>query len=269
MSTPTTSLDSRFSDPAATPTSWDDTVKAIETAELFWITTVRADGRPHVTPLPAIWLDGALHFCTGAAEQKGVNLARNPHCTLTTGNNLAGTYFGLNEVGTRVWTLARRNDQASAAWLADRLAVPCHQLAAGPGSPDGEAEALAFEGAVSLAGVHRLRGHPGLRVRVHQDQVRVGPGAQRALSRGEAQRPRGCLADPADRQAGVAHAAGLTFGQEFEAPTELALGLGSIARGLARSQRGPTAMPERPTSATDVPASMARSSPCSKGLSSR
>jgi nitroimidazol reductase NimA-like FMN-containing flavoprotein (pyridoxamine 5'-phosphate oxidase superfamily) len=87
MGTPTTSLDSRFSDPAATPTSWDDTLRAIETAELFWITTVRADGRPHVTPLPAIWLGGALHFCTGAAEQKGVNLRANPHVALTTGRN--------------------------------------------------------------------------------------------------------------------------------------------------------------------------------------
>jgi hypothetical protein len=56
-------------------------------AELFWISTVRADGPPHVTPLPAVWLDDALHFCTGAAEQKGVNLARNAHCTLTTGTN--------------------------------------------------------------------------------------------------------------------------------------------------------------------------------------
>ncbi len=59
----------------------------IEGAELFWISTVRADGRPHVTPLPAVWRDGALHFCTGASEQKGVNLGHNAHCTLTTGNN--------------------------------------------------------------------------------------------------------------------------------------------------------------------------------------
>jgi hypothetical protein len=72
-SAPTTSLDSRFSQPGAKATSWDDTLRVIETAELFWITTVRADGRPHVTPLPAIWLDGALHFSTGAAEQKAVN----------------------------------------------------------------------------------------------------------------------------------------------------------------------------------------------------
>jgi general stress protein 26 len=87
MSAPTTSLDTRFSDSATTPTSWADTLKALETAELFWITTVRADGRPHVTPLPAIWLDDALHFCTGAAEQKAVNLRANSHVALTTGRN--------------------------------------------------------------------------------------------------------------------------------------------------------------------------------------
>ena len=85
VSAPATSLDSRFSEPGATPTSWDDTLRVIETAELFWITTVRADGRPHVTPLPAIWLDGALHFGTGAAEQKAVNLRGNPHVLLLTG----------------------------------------------------------------------------------------------------------------------------------------------------------------------------------------
>jgi hypothetical protein len=65
MREPTTSLDARFSDPGAAPTSWGDTVRAFETAELFWITTVRADGRPHVSPLVAVWLDGAIHFCTG------------------------------------------------------------------------------------------------------------------------------------------------------------------------------------------------------------
>ena len=87
MGTPTTSLDSRFSDPGAAPTSWDDAVRALESAELFWITTVRADGRPHVTPLVAVWLDDAIHFCTGDTEQKAVNLRTNPHVILTTGCN--------------------------------------------------------------------------------------------------------------------------------------------------------------------------------------
>ena len=87
MGGPTTTLDTRFSDSAAAPTSWDQAVQVIETAELFWITTVRADGRPHVSPLVAVWLDGAIHFCTGDAEQKAVNLRTNPHVVLTTGRN--------------------------------------------------------------------------------------------------------------------------------------------------------------------------------------
>jgi nitroimidazol reductase NimA-like FMN-containing flavoprotein (pyridoxamine 5'-phosphate oxidase superfamily) len=58
-----------------------------EAAELFWLTTVRSDGRPHLTPVVAVWVDGALHFSTGAKEQKGVNLRANPHVILTTGSN--------------------------------------------------------------------------------------------------------------------------------------------------------------------------------------
>jgi nitroimidazol reductase NimA-like FMN-containing flavoprotein (pyridoxamine 5'-phosphate oxidase superfamily) len=87
MTTPVTTLDQRFSDPAAGATGWDETRRVLETAELSWITTVRADGRPHVTPLVAVWADGALHFCTGAGEQKAVNLRGNPHVILTTGCN--------------------------------------------------------------------------------------------------------------------------------------------------------------------------------------
>jgi nitroimidazol reductase NimA-like FMN-containing flavoprotein (pyridoxamine 5'-phosphate oxidase superfamily) len=87
MSTPVTDIDSRFSDPAASATDWEQTRRVLETAELFWITTVRADGRPHVTPLVAVWLDGALHFSTGATEQKAVNLRGNPHVILTTGRS--------------------------------------------------------------------------------------------------------------------------------------------------------------------------------------
>jgi len=84
---PVPELDARFSSPGASATSWEEVHRTIHEAELFWISTVRPDGRPHVTPLPAVWQDGALYFCTGAAEQKGVNLARNGNCALTTGNN--------------------------------------------------------------------------------------------------------------------------------------------------------------------------------------
>jgi nitroimidazol reductase NimA-like FMN-containing flavoprotein (pyridoxamine 5'-phosphate oxidase superfamily) len=87
MTSPSTELDARFSEPDAQPISWEATREAIERAQLFWISTVRADGRPHVTPLVAVWLDGALCFSTGPGEQKAHNLAANPQVVLTTGCN--------------------------------------------------------------------------------------------------------------------------------------------------------------------------------------
>lgn len=82
-----TELDERFSDPGAEPTPWEETERAIREAQLFWISTVRRDGRPHVTPLVAIWHMGVLHFCTGPGEQKAVNLEANRRVALTTGCN--------------------------------------------------------------------------------------------------------------------------------------------------------------------------------------
>ena len=87
MQQPVTELDTRFSDQNAVATDWAETRRALEDAELFWITTVRVDGRPHVTPLVAVWLDDAIHFATGAAEQKAVNLRTNQNVILTTGCN--------------------------------------------------------------------------------------------------------------------------------------------------------------------------------------
>jgi nitroimidazol reductase NimA-like FMN-containing flavoprotein (pyridoxamine 5'-phosphate oxidase superfamily) len=87
MSTPVTKLDQRYSEPDAEAAGWDETRKVLEEAELFWISTVRADGRPHVTPLVAVWVDGGLHFCTGDTEQKFLNLTANPNVVLTTGCN--------------------------------------------------------------------------------------------------------------------------------------------------------------------------------------
>jgi hypothetical protein len=78
MTEPVTTIDRRFSDPGTAATPWDETRRVLESAELFWITTVPADGRPHVTPLVAVWLNGAIFFSTGATEQKALKPARQP-----------------------------------------------------------------------------------------------------------------------------------------------------------------------------------------------
>jgi nitroimidazol reductase NimA-like FMN-containing flavoprotein (pyridoxamine 5'-phosphate oxidase superfamily) len=87
MQQPVTKLDGRFSEPKAVATDWEETRRVLQEAELFWIATVRVDGRPHVTPLVAVWLDDAIHFATGQNEQKAVNLRSNPSVILTTGCN--------------------------------------------------------------------------------------------------------------------------------------------------------------------------------------
>lgn len=87
MSEPVTELDARYSSPNATPTAWETARERLAQAEIFWLTTVRSDGRPHVTPLPSVWQDAAFYFCTGPDEQKAKNLSQNPHCILTTGCN--------------------------------------------------------------------------------------------------------------------------------------------------------------------------------------
>jgi general stress protein 26 len=80
-------LDSRFSSPDAAPVDWETVRQHLADGDLYWVVTVRGDGRPHVTPLLAVVLDDVLHFCTGPTEQKAKNLAANPHCSLLTGNS--------------------------------------------------------------------------------------------------------------------------------------------------------------------------------------
>jgi hypothetical protein len=84
---PITEFDARYSAPGANATPWAEAREHLERAEAFWISTVRRDGSPHVTTLLAVWLDDALHFTTGPAEQKARNLETNQHCALTTGTS--------------------------------------------------------------------------------------------------------------------------------------------------------------------------------------
>jgi len=47
-----------------------------------WLTTVREDGRPHVTSVGALWVDGTFWFQTGAGTRKARNVERDPRCSI-------------------------------------------------------------------------------------------------------------------------------------------------------------------------------------------
>ncbi|HEX2550812.1 MAG TPA: pyridoxamine 5'-phosphate oxidase family protein, partial [Nocardioidaceae bacterium] len=79
-------IDPRYGDASATPPPWSEIERRLTDAQLYWLVTVRPDGRPHAVPLVGVWHDGAFAFCTGAEEQKHRNLEGNNHVAVTTGS---------------------------------------------------------------------------------------------------------------------------------------------------------------------------------------
>ena len=112
-------LDKRFSDPDAEATPWAETFGVLERAELYWLTTVRRDGRPHVTPLIGVAQDDSVYFCTGPDEQKARNLEHNDSVALTTGDNAWASGLDVVVEGKAV-RIADDEDlrQLAAAWEA-------------------------------------------------------------------------------------------------------------------------------------------------------
>jgi general stress protein 26 len=96
MSEPVATFDHEYSDPAAVPVEWEETRKVLQSDDLFWICTVRTDGRPHATPVVAAWAEDAIGFSTGTVEKKFANLRANSDVVLITGGN--GWESGLDVV---------------------------------------------------------------------------------------------------------------------------------------------------------------------------
>ena len=57
-----------------------------EPSRTSWLATVRPDGRPHLMPIIAFWIDGAFHFVVGEGTRKGRNLAADGRCVVAIGS---------------------------------------------------------------------------------------------------------------------------------------------------------------------------------------
>ena len=111
-------IDPRYGDASATAPAWSDIERQLTDAQLYWIITVRADGRPHAVPLVGVWHDGAFAFCTGAEEQKQRNLEAHSHVAVTTGSTGAQGWDSGRDVVVE-GTAVRVTDPGALQVLAD------------------------------------------------------------------------------------------------------------------------------------------------------
>lgn len=63
---------------------WKWAEEHLREAHDYWVATTRPDGRPHVMPVWAVWMEGALYFSTGGKSRKARNLEANPACVVCT-----------------------------------------------------------------------------------------------------------------------------------------------------------------------------------------
>ena len=61
---------------------WKWAEERLQKAHNFWVASTRPDRRPHVMPVWAVWMEGALYFSTGAKSRKARNLRANPSCVV-------------------------------------------------------------------------------------------------------------------------------------------------------------------------------------------
>ena len=68
-------------------TSWEVARERLanpEDGRTSWLATTRQDGRPHLMPVIATWIDGAIYIVAGKGTRKGRNLAANGRCVVAT-----------------------------------------------------------------------------------------------------------------------------------------------------------------------------------------
>ncbi len=65
------------------PIPWAEARDRLANERFYWLATVHVDGRPHVRPVLAVWVDGALYSSTNPTARKGRNLASDPRCSVT------------------------------------------------------------------------------------------------------------------------------------------------------------------------------------------
>ena len=65
------------------PIPWAEARDRLAGERFYWLATTHPDGRPHVRPVLAVWVDGALYSSSNPTARKGRNLDHDPRCSVT------------------------------------------------------------------------------------------------------------------------------------------------------------------------------------------
>ena len=68
------------------PLSWTRAAGRFSRSHNYYLSTTRADGRPHVMPVWGVWFDRAFYFSTGRQSRKSKNLSLNTNCVVCSEN---------------------------------------------------------------------------------------------------------------------------------------------------------------------------------------
>lgn len=63
---------------------WSWAVERLTASHEYWLSSVRPDGRPHLMPVWAVWLDDALWCSSSLGSRKARNLIADPRCVIST-----------------------------------------------------------------------------------------------------------------------------------------------------------------------------------------
>jgi nitroimidazol reductase NimA-like FMN-containing flavoprotein (pyridoxamine 5'-phosphate oxidase superfamily) len=67
----------------ATLKPWSLARECLEAVPKVWLSTARADGRPHAAPVHVVWSGDSPCFTTRPRSRKARNLAGDPRCVIT------------------------------------------------------------------------------------------------------------------------------------------------------------------------------------------
>lgn len=69
--------------PTGAPLAWAAGLDELRSVDTYWVATTLPDGGPHLVPVLAVVVDGALHFSASDRSRKARNLAADPHLVVS------------------------------------------------------------------------------------------------------------------------------------------------------------------------------------------